>query len=272
MGKRILLITGLLCLLILNNSIYAALIDRGTGMIYDTGLGITWLQDANYAKTSGFDSDGAMPFQDGLEWVESLEYAGYTDWRLPFAGSPPLWFCAEQRSEMGHLYYVELDNFENDFWNPGPFINLYLGHLAQGLPEETPPDRCFYFAWSYGWQDTAPLYSHGIPWPVRDGDTGPSVALGSDYVVDLTLGATFFFDYWCEMSPEPTGRKPKPDILQISIGKSTYRLKLTGSSSSWETVTFTVPKKLRGSDAEITFSVYDNGPVTGPTVYLKDIN
>jgi hypothetical protein len=173
---------------------------------------------------------------------------------------------------MGHLYYVELGNFENDFWNTGPFINLYMGHMAQGLPEETPPDRCFYFAWSYGWQDTDFLYSHGIPWPVRDGDTGPSVAPGSDYVVAETLGDTFSFDYWCEMSQEPSGRKPKPDILQISMGKSTYQLKLTGSSTSWKTATLSVPRRLRGSDAEITFRVFDYGPVTNPTVYLNNLN
>ena len=29
------------------------LIDRGGGLIYDTELNITWLQDANYAFTSG---------------------------------------------------------------------------------------------------------------------------------------------------------------------------------------------------------------------------
>ena len=38
----------------------AAVIDRGTGMIYDTELGITWLQDADYAQTSGYDSDGRV--------------------------------------------------------------------------------------------------------------------------------------------------------------------------------------------------------------------
>ncbi len=29
------------------------LIDRGNGMIYDTHEDLTWLQDANYAQTSG---------------------------------------------------------------------------------------------------------------------------------------------------------------------------------------------------------------------------
>jgi len=32
----------------------AGLIDRGEGMIYDDVLDITWLQDSNYAKTSGY--------------------------------------------------------------------------------------------------------------------------------------------------------------------------------------------------------------------------
>lgn len=148
----------------------AALWDRGGGLIYDDDLNITWLQDANYAMTSGYDSDGRMTYQQALTWASNLEYGGYSDWRLPFAGSPPLWFCAEQRSEMGHLYYVELGNVENIFTNTGPFINLYMGHWAQGLPGETPADRAFYFAWSYGWQDADFLYSQGIPWAVRDGD------------------------------------------------------------------------------------------------------
>jgi hypothetical protein len=38
----------------------AALIDRGGGLIYDTDLSITWLQDANFAKTSGYDPVGRM--------------------------------------------------------------------------------------------------------------------------------------------------------------------------------------------------------------------
>jgi hypothetical protein len=38
----------------------AELIDRGGGLIYDTVLDIKWLQDANYAQTSGYDDDGRM--------------------------------------------------------------------------------------------------------------------------------------------------------------------------------------------------------------------
>ena len=60
----ILLLVLVLCFAITAN---AALIDRGTGMIYDTDQDITWLQDADYAATSGYDSDGQM------NWFEATE-------------------------------------------------------------------------------------------------------------------------------------------------------------------------------------------------------
>lgn len=36
----------------------AALIDRGGGLIYDTDLNITWLQNANYGAGSTYDDIG----------------------------------------------------------------------------------------------------------------------------------------------------------------------------------------------------------------------
>ena len=44
----------------LSGAAQAALFDRGGGLIYDDVLNVTWLQDANYAKTSGYDADGDM--------------------------------------------------------------------------------------------------------------------------------------------------------------------------------------------------------------------
>jgi hypothetical protein len=61
----------------------AALIDRGNGMIYDDVLDVTWLQDANYAKTSGHDTDGLMTWSEATTWAANLVYGGYDDWRLP---------------------------------------------------------------------------------------------------------------------------------------------------------------------------------------------
>ena len=78
------------CLAVASFNSYAALIDRGNGLIYDDDLDITWLQDANYAKTSGytdtistFFADGRMSWAQAQTWVNQLEFAGFTNWRLP---------------------------------------------------------------------------------------------------------------------------------------------------------------------------------------------
>ena len=62
---------------------YAALYDRGNGLIYDSVLNITWLQDAQYAQTSGYDGDGIFNWNDAETWVNQLNYMGVTGWRLP---------------------------------------------------------------------------------------------------------------------------------------------------------------------------------------------
>ena len=79
---------------------YATLWDRGGGLIYDDVLDITWLQDANYAFTSGYweglnypdtpeFTPGRMKYFDAINWVENLQYYDsvrditWDDWRLP---------------------------------------------------------------------------------------------------------------------------------------------------------------------------------------------
>ena len=69
------------------------LIDRGFGLIYDVDRNITWLQDANYARTGGRSRDGQMTWDDAMSWVASLDIFGVKGWRLPTAlnrdGSAP---------------------------------------------------------------------------------------------------------------------------------------------------------------------------------------
>ena len=76
----------------------ATLIDRGNGLLYDNVLDITWLQDANYAFTSGYAAanavdnginatdnifaNGRMGWTAATTWAANLSYAGYNDWRL----------------------------------------------------------------------------------------------------------------------------------------------------------------------------------------------
>ena len=61
----------------------AIFIDAGGGMVYDTELDVTWLQDANHAMTSGYDADGLMNWDDSVTWASSLTVGDVTGWRLP---------------------------------------------------------------------------------------------------------------------------------------------------------------------------------------------
>ncbi len=102
----------------------ATLINRGDGLIYDDVLDVTWLQDANYAKTSGYDADGLMEWTQAMEWVGQLVYAGFDDWRLPGlkpingdsysytfgfdGGSDEGYNIASPVSELAYMHYVNL--------------------------------------------------------------------------------------------------------------------------------------------------------------------
>jgi hypothetical protein len=75
------------CVLVLSASTgaHASLIDRGNGLLYDNVLNVTWLQDANYAGTSGYAGAnylGQMDWATAKTWAADLVYGGYSDWRL----------------------------------------------------------------------------------------------------------------------------------------------------------------------------------------------
>lgn len=162
------LITGLS----LSGGAQATLVDRGGGLIYDTDLNVTWLQDANYAAGTSYDnadgvSNGKLTWQSAVDWAANLSYydsvrnVTYTDWRLPTttdtgASGPQ---CTNSGtdcgynsigSEMAHLFYDELGNNgyydaagvgDQEGWglvNEGPFINFQSGSYWSGT-EVAPP-------------------------------------------------------------------------------------------------------------------------------------
>jgi len=81
--RKLILVFTVAMVLGFAGSSQATLFDRGNGMIYDDHFKITWLQDANYAKSSGHDSDGLMNWDQAVYWAGQLVYKGYDDWRLP---------------------------------------------------------------------------------------------------------------------------------------------------------------------------------------------
>lgn len=176
----------------------AALWDRGGGLIYDDVLDITWLQDANYAKTSRYDSDGLMTWAEAMTWADSLVYrdsirgVDYDDWRLPttFAG-PFAWGYDGTTtagynitsSEMGYMYYTNLGNkgfyatggtWSQSGWglqNTGPFTNLQSYYYWSGTEYSANPDDAWYFVLDYGYQSViCKDFGNFYAWAVRPGD------------------------------------------------------------------------------------------------------
>jgi hypothetical protein len=86
------------------------LIDRGRGLLYDVERDLTWLQDTDYAKTTGHSPDGQMTWDNARGWVARLSYKGFTAWRLPSArnpdGSAPCVGDNCRDSELGHLVFT----------------------------------------------------------------------------------------------------------------------------------------------------------------------
>lgn len=84
--RRIIFTFGLVVGLLFAGRANATLIDRGGGLIYDTALNITWLQNANQWGVTG-------TWDQAKSWADGLTYGGFDDWRLPYisvaAGAGP---------------------------------------------------------------------------------------------------------------------------------------------------------------------------------------
>ncbi len=181
---------------------HADLIDRGGGLIYDTDFDITWLSDACYARTSGYDADGLMTWSQATAWADQLTYGGYDDWRLPTAlnqdGSGPDGWHSDafnkNGSEMGHLFYDELGGTANEsiHTSTDPDMALFTniqGYLspdksAGSLPYWTSTylpswGRYWYFAFSNGSQWAYWPNGEIYAWAVRDGDVAATPVPGA---------------------------------------------------------------------------------------------
>ncbi|MGE5450787.1 MAG: PEP-CTERM sorting domain-containing protein [Acidobacteriota bacterium] len=135
---------------------------NGYEAFYDTVLNVTWLADANYAKTSGFHVNGAMSWDQAMAWAESLSFQGVSGWRLPHLAaingvslvyySPILadaynghidsgFNITSPRNELSYMYYVNLGlqgalNPEGVF-QPTAGLNPSGSQPVPGLPGAT---------------------------------------------------------------------------------------------------------------------------------------
>ena len=195
-----LLVTGLFAA-----SSQATLYDRGNGLIYDDVLNVTWLQDANYAQTSGQDSYGRMTWEEADTWANDLIYEGHDNWRLPSAnllnsdvhcyandGTCDMGYN-NTHGELGEMFYTNLSNagrYDANGWyqlghgphnisfltggngNETDLLNLQEGNYW--LSEEYAPNtsHAWFFSTSNGSQFHINKNTNAYIWAVHDGDIG----------------------------------------------------------------------------------------------------
>ncbi len=133
---------------------------------YDTDLDITWLADANYAKTSGYDPDGLMTWADANTWAANLSFYNpltnetIDNWRLTtttdtgtagcnfaYSGTDCGYNVDPASSEMAHLFFTELGNI-SAYTTSGAFVGG-SGGVNWGLVNKGPfTNFQSYYYWS----------------------------------------------------------------------------------------------------------------------------
>ncbi len=210
------------------SSANAALLSRAGGLAYyDTATNLTWVADANLAKTSGYDADGKMIWTAALAWTASLNaqnaglgYAGVNNWRLPtvtdtgtsgcnnaFSGTDCGYNVDLATSEMARMYYNTLGNVGGNsplgiqrpcavaaplfcLASQGPFSNLLPEVYWSGTayaPDTTGSAWLFYF--SNGLQANGLKNSGYYAWAVRSDDLDTDSDGFTDGVDNCTLVA-----------------------------------------------------------------------------------
>jgi hypothetical protein len=186
----------------------ALVLESDERFVWDDVLEITWLRDANYAQTSGFDSDGRMKWGAANAWAQSLSFTVngtvIDGWRLPTAteltpddpsdvkfaydGSGDYGYnITRPSSELSHLYYVSLGNkgLEDGsgilqsgagFLNTGPFQNVQVDSTFwTSTASSIAPLYTAYWFGNYGRQQVNTQSGESVAWAVRPGRVVASV-------------------------------------------------------------------------------------------------
>lgn len=154
--------------------------------VYDDVLDITWLADANYAQTSGFDVDGRITWTAAEAFIADLNtnrYLNITSWRQASASPEGCrgYQCGNQTTytedELGYHYYQNLGAIDNGGMTNGSntaYLNLFTNiqdNLYWTGTEVSPgSSSAFIFLTTIGFQTTNGKISDRYVWVVAPGN------------------------------------------------------------------------------------------------------
>jgi MYXO-CTERM domain-containing protein len=178
-------------LVALSGAAQAALVDRGGGMVYDTSRNLTWLADMNYAKTSGYDSDGLMSWSAAGTWASGLAHGGYDDWQLASIDALKQLFVTDLGNGGGTSVLDHAGDSAEQLANMALFTQLQSWGYWSGTADATSPDA----AWGFFTASGSPVnVSKGLALyavAVRTGDVAAVVPEPQTLALALlALGAT----------------------------------------------------------------------------------
>ncbi len=190
--------------LVLSSNANADLQSRLGGLAYfNDEANLTWLADANYAKTSGYAAantntitlpydkntiniNGTMGWQAANDWAAQLTVGGVSGWRLPDTLQQDA-SCTDQYSsysggyncsgsEMGGLFYTVLGNTAgspgvSSLTNTGPFSNIVGSSYWSATEYAVFATDAWSFYMDNGYQTNNADISLGFfGWAVQSGD------------------------------------------------------------------------------------------------------
>ena len=224
-------LTVLAALLLAGSTANAALQSRQSGAAYyDTVLNITWLANADLAKTntfglSGIDANGAMSFATAQTWVQALntnQYLGVSSWRMPtltpvngisFNASASTDGSTDQsfnftgkQSEMAYNFYSNLHG------NPQFLANGFFNFSSTwGLPAGTTPFS------NVQWNNTTKSYWSGLETAPGVGDWVFSYATGGQgtLATPTAYGNTGFV--WAVAAGDVLNPVPEPETYALML-------------------------------------------------------
>lgn len=222
--RTTLITTGLIAASLVSGAAQAALQGRDLNgsagsfeAYYDTVLDITWLADANYAKTSSYDTDGLMTWTAANTWAAQLNINGYDNWRLPTVeplngstfsysyssnGSNDFGLnITSPQSEMAHLYYVTLGN--PGYYTPaGAVSGCYVSSANTCLDNVGPFSN---LQANYYWSAPEHALNTGSAWFF-------TMHLGDQYVLSKGIGF-----YALAVSPGDVAAVPEAETYALML-------------------------------------------------------